>query len=60
MSLLLTGNIEQYRINRRPRLRRGFGPDCLGADRREPLADQLAVQPIMLHDQNALHDGLAR
>jgi len=60
MSLLLTGHIDQYRIDIRHRLRRGFGPDRLGSGRRQPFADQLAVQPIMLHDQNALHDGLAR
>jgi len=60
MSPLLTGHIEQYRIDLRHRLRRGFGPEHLGAGRGEPLADQLAVEPIMVHDQYALHEGAAR
>jgi hypothetical protein len=60
MSLLLTCYIDQYDIDVPRRLRRGFGPDRLRAARQQPLADQLAMQPVMLDDQYALQAGLRR
>ena len=55
MSLLLTGHVDQYRIDVAiGRTARGR-PHYLGAARLEPLADQLAVQIIMLSDQYAFH-----
>jgi len=57
MSLLLTCHIDQYDIDVR-RLRRGCGPDRLCSARLQPLADQLAMQPVVLDHQYALHAGL--
>jgi len=55
MSLLLTRHVDQYRIDVRREGPAGLWPDGLGATRFEPLADQIAVQPITLDDQYALH-----
>jgi hypothetical protein len=55
MSLLLTRHVDQYRIDVRHRVRESARPHRQGAGGREPLADQLTVKPIMLHDQYALH-----
>jgi len=60
MSLLLTCHVDHYRIDVVHRLRRGFGPNRLHAGRGEPFTDQLAMQPIMLHDQHTLHGWLPR
>jgi hypothetical protein len=58
MSLLLTRHVDQYRIDVRHPVQRCFGPDRLGTGRGQPLADQLTVKTIMLHDQYALHGRL--
>ena len=58
MSLLLTRHVDQYRIDVRHRVRGSARPHRQGASGREPLADQLTVKPIMLHDQHALHGQL--
>jgi len=58
MSLLLTRHVDQYRIDVRHPVPGSLRPDCLGTGRREPLADQLTVKPIMLDDQHALHGCL--
>ena len=55
MSLLLTRHVDQYRIDIRHRVRGSPGPERQCTTRREPLADQLTVKPIMLYDQHALH-----
>ena len=55
MSLLLTRHVDQYRIDVRHPLWPCLGPDRLRAAGREPLADQLTMKPIMLHDQHAFH-----
>ena len=60
MSLLLTRYVDQYRIDVRHPVPGSLRPDCLGTGRREPLADQLTVKAIMLHDQYALHGRLRR
>ena len=60
MSLLLTRHVDQYRIDVRHPLRGRPGPERLGTRRREPLADQLTVKPIMLHDQYAPHGLLSQ
>ena len=60
MSLLLTHHVDQYRIDVRRLWRGGRRRDRLGTRRREPLADELTVKPIMLHDQHALHGRLPR
>ncbi len=60
MSLLLTRHVDQYRIDLRHSLLGGLGPDCLGTGGCEPLPDQLAVKPIMLHDEDAFHGWLRR
>ena len=59
MSLLLTRHVDQYRIDVRPG-RESRRRDRLGTRRREPLADELTVKPIMLHDQHPLHGRLPR
>ena len=60
MSLLLTRHVDQYRIDVRRPWRASRRRDRLGTRRREPLADELTVKPIMLHDQHALHGRLPR
>lgn len=60
MSLLLTRHVDQYRIDVRRPVRGSHRRDCLGTRRREPLADELTVKPIMLHDQHPLHGRLPR
>jgi len=55
MSLLLTRHVDKYRIDVRRERPAGLRPDGLRATRFEPLADQIAVQPITLDDQYALH-----
>jgi hypothetical protein len=58
MSLLLTRHVDQYRIDVRHRVRESARPHRQGAGGCEPLADQLTMKPIMLHDQYALHGWL--
>ena len=58
MSLLLTGHVNQYRIDVAVGRTAGRRPYSLGAARLEPLADQLAVETIMLSDQNPFHGAL--
>jgi hypothetical protein len=55
MSLLLTRHVDEYRIDVRHWVRGSLRPDGQGTARREPLADQLTVKPIMLDHQHALH-----
>jgi hypothetical protein len=58
MSLLLTRHVDQYRIDVRHPLRGCFRPDRFGTGSREPLADQLTVETIMIDHQNPLHGWL--
>jgi hypothetical protein len=58
MSLLLTGHVDQYRIDVAVGRTAGRRPYRLGAARFEPLADQLAVKIIMLSNQYAFHGAL--
>ena len=60
MSLLLTHHVDQYRIDVRRPERESRRRERLGTRRGEPLADELTVKPIMLHDQHALHGRLSR
>ena len=60
MSLLLTRHIDEYRIDIHRGVCAGLRADGLRAGRPEPLADQLTVKIIMLHDQHALHGRCPR
>ena len=55
MSLLLTRHVDKYRIDVRRGGCGGLRPHGLRPTRFEPLADEIAVQPITLDDQYALH-----
>jgi len=55
MSLLLTRYVDQYRINPAGSGYRSFRPEHLGTSGLQPLADQLAVQTVMLDHQHPLH-----
>jgi len=57
MSLLLRYHVDEYRIDACRGARQAVRTHALGAALLEPLADQIAVQPIMLDDQYALHGG---
>jgi hypothetical protein len=58
MSLLLTRDVDQYRIDTFRGTRRGLRGDRLHAALLQPLADQVAKETITLDDQNALHGRL--
>ena len=60
MSLLLTRHVDQYRIDVGHPVRRVLRPERLGTGCGKPLADQLTVKPIMLHDQYAPHGLLSQ
>ena len=57
--MLLTGHVDQYGIDVRRVLQLGTRPDGLRTAGTQPFADQLAVQTVMLDDQDTFHGGPA-